>query len=257
MKTPMIQSDRAWWLLIPLGVVAGSLHAASPLPVKPNQLWLQYAIDGVPGNGVLDDGSELRLPVNPVSYLPPAPTLAVTTAGTVLRQFHLINEPSMRPETEVKVNRGNGTSEESAAWLPCKPTTGNRFTAVGLYFGRKLQLETGVPIGLIKTAWNGPRIEPWISPAGLASVKELPPVTGLPAEYKSDGSYPSTWHCLYNGKIHPLIRYGIKGAIWYQGESNGDEGETYYQKLRALIGGWLYNHQSLPASPFRTDDWEK
>lgn len=63
-------------------------------------------------------------------------------------------------------------------------------------------------------------------------------MTGLPAEYKSDGSYPSTWHCLYNGKIHPLTRYGIKGAIWYQGESNGDEGETYYQKLRALIGGW-------------------
>jgi sialate O-acetylesterase len=156
----------------------------------------------------------------------------------LLRQFHLVNEPSMRPETDVKVNRGNGTSEESAAWLPCKLTTGNRFTAVGLYFGRKLQLETGVPIGLIKTAWNGTRIEPWISPTGLASVKELPPVTGLPAEYKSDGSYPSTWHCLYNGKIHPITRYGIKGAIWYQGESNGDEGETYYQKLNALIGGW-------------------
>ena len=156
----------------------------------------------------------------------------------LLRQFHLVNEPSMRPETGVIVNRGNGTSQESAAWLPCKPATGNRFTAVGLYFGRKLQLETGVPIGLIKTASNGTRIEPWISPTGLASVKELPPVTGLPAEYKSDGSYPSTWHCLYNGKIHPLTRYGIKGAIWYQGESNGEEGETYYQKLRALIGGW-------------------
>ena len=64
----------------------------------------------------------------------------------LLRQFHLVNEPSMRPETDVIVNRGNGTSEESATWLPCKPTTGNRFTAVGLYFGRKLQLETGVPI---------------------------------------------------------------------------------------------------------------
>jgi len=156
----------------------------------------------------------------------------------LLRQFHLVNEPSMRPETDVIVNRGNGTSQESAAWLPCKPATGNRFTAVGLYFGRKLQLETGVPIGLIKTASNGTRIEPWISPTGLAGVKELPPVTGLPAEYKSDGGYPSTWHCLYYGKIHPLTRYGIKGAIWYQGESNGDEGETYYQKLLALIGGW-------------------
>ena len=126
----------------------------------------------------------------------------------LLRQFHLVNEPSMHPETDVAVNRGNGTSQESAAWLPCKPAS------------------------------NGTRIEPWISPTGLASVKELPPVTGLPAEYKSDGSYPSTWHCLYYGKIHPLTRYGIKGAIWYQGESNGEEGETYYQKLSALIGGW-------------------
>jgi len=156
----------------------------------------------------------------------------------LLRQFHLVNDPSMSPEIDVKVNRGNGTSEESAAWLSCKPTTGNRFTAVGLYFGRKLQLKTGIPIGLIKTAWNGTRIEPWISPAGLAAVTELPAVANLPTEYKTDGGYPSTWHCLYYGKIHPLIRYGIKGAIWYQGESNGDEGETYYQKLRALIGGW-------------------
>lgn len=156
----------------------------------------------------------------------------------LLRQFHVINEPSMRPATDVKVNRGNGTSEEDAAWLPCKPTTGTRFTAVGLYFGRKLQQETGIPIGLLKSAWNGTRIEPWISPDGLAAVPELPAVTDLPAEYKSDGGYPSTWHCLYYGKIHPLTRYGIKGAIWYQGESNGDEDETYYQKMRALIGGW-------------------
>jgi sialate O-acetylesterase len=38
--------------------------------------------------------------------------------------------------------------------------------------------------------------------------------------------------------IHPLVPYAIRGAIWYQGESNGGEGETYYQKMRALIGGW-------------------
>ena len=93
----------------------------------------------------------------------------------LLRQFHLVNDPSMHPKIDVKVNRGNGTSEENAAWLRCKPTTGHRFTAVGLYFGRKLQMETGIPIGLIKTAWNGTRIEPWISPAGLAAVANCRP----------------------------------------------------------------------------------
>ena len=100
-------------------------------------------------------------------------------------------------------------------------------------------------------------------------------MTGLPAEYKSDGGYPSTWHCLYYGKIYPLTRYGIKGAIWYQGESNGDEGETYYQKLRALIGGWRtawgegdfpfyivqlagrFRSTEYPANPAGGDGWAK
>jgi sialate O-acetylesterase len=46
---------------------------------------------------------------------------------------------------------------------------------------------------------------------------------------------------MYNAMIHPLVRFPIKGAIWYQGESNGSEGETYYHKMRALIGGWRKN----------------
>lgn len=43
---------------------------------------------------------------------------------------------------------------------------------------------------------------------------------------------------LYKGMIHPLIPYAIRGAIWYQGESNGGEGESYTHKMDALINGW-------------------
>jgi len=43
---------------------------------------------------------------------------------------------------------------------------------------------------------------------------------------------------IYNGMIHPLAPFGLKGAIWYQGESNGGEGITYYHKMKALIAGW-------------------
>jgi len=42
----------------------------------------------------------------------------------------------------------------------------------------------------------------------------------------------------FNGAINPLIPYAIRGAIWYQGESNGSEGDTYFLKQQALIGGW-------------------
>lgn len=43
---------------------------------------------------------------------------------------------------------------------------------------------------------------------------------------------------LYNGMIHPLVGYPIKGAIWYQGESNHSEGMMYFEKKKALINGW-------------------
>ena len=38
--------------------------------------------------------------------------------------------------------------------------------------------------------------------------------------------------------IHPLRPFPIRGAIWYQGESNCTEGMLYYEKMKALIAGW-------------------
>ena len=43
---------------------------------------------------------------------------------------------------------------------------------------------------------------------------------------------------LYNGMINPLLPYGIRGAIWYQGEGNGDRGIQYRKLFKALINGW-------------------
>jgi sialate O-acetylesterase len=53
---------------------------------------------------------------------------------------------------------------------------------------------------------------------------------------------------IYNSMIHPLIPFAIRGAIWYQGESNGSEGVSYYHKKQALIGGWrtLWNQGDFP-----------
>ncbi|NNJ86826.1 MAG: sialate O-acetylesterase [Akkermansiaceae bacterium] len=76
---------------------------------------------------------------------------------------------------------------------------------------------------------------------------------------------------LYNAMIHPLTPFGIKGVIWYQGESNGKEGVTYLHKMTALIKGWrevwnhdgdlpfyfvqLANFQSSPHKPEGGDGW--
>jgi sialate O-acetylesterase len=46
---------------------------------------------------------------------------------------------------------------------------------------------------------------------------------------------PST---MYNGMLHPLLGYGIKGVAWYQGEANTSRGEAYRTLFPALIGDW-------------------
>lgn len=76
----------------------------------------------------------------------------------------------------------------------------------------------------------------WIARAEVNVAKGLnpPPQPRLPAI--GTGHQDPTR--IYNAMIHPLIPFAIRGAIWYQGESNGSEGVSYYHKKQALIGGW-------------------
>jgi len=196
----------------------------------------------------------------------------------LMRQFNASTKIASTPTTELK-----------GSWVICSPQSAGGFTAVGFYFGRRLHQETGIPIGLIKTAWTVNGIEPWVSTAGLASIPELakekelldqkiaayvetvaslgPKLDAHVAEakkaissnterptpidfpvYPIGGSGPGGWHCLYNGMVHPLVNFAIKGVIWYQGESNGNDGDSYFQKMRALIGGWrqAWNQGDFP-----------
>ncbi|MHC4178204.1 MAG: sialate O-acetylesterase, partial [Planctomycetota bacterium] len=173
-------------------------------------------------------------------------------------------------------------------WAVCSPQSVKGFSAVGFYFGRHLHSEGGVPIGLIGTNWGGTRIEPWAPPIGFRSVPELKALASqvdrfdpivvegrttwedyckdveawilrarkalqmkapLPAPVQmpgfAGGGDPTA---IYNAMVHPLVPYGIRGAIWYQGESNGGEGVEYFHKMRALVEGWrsVWNQDSFP-----------
>jgi sialate O-acetylesterase len=52
----------------------------------------------------------------------------------------------------------------------------------------------------------------------------------------------------YNGMIAPLVPYGIKGALWYQGESNGPSASQYREIMETLVGDWrtLWNQGNFP-----------
>ena len=124
------------------------------------------------------------------------------------------------------------------AWTACKGGAQKACTAVGFYFALRLNKELGCPIGLIDCNWGGSKAEEWIPEA---SMKLLPEAAAAHARefvthVKADNR--KFIGCMYNAKMNPWTKYTIKGAIWYQGCSNGGQGDLYFQKMACMIQGW-------------------
>ncbi|HUA66806.1 MAG TPA: sialate O-acetylesterase [Alphaproteobacteria bacterium] len=79
----------------------------------------------------------------------------------------------------------------------------------------------------------------WLAAAREAMTAEtaVPAAPKYPEELQGpQGLQEAT--ALYNGMIHPLAPLAMRGAIWYQGEANEPEGMKYFERMKALIGGW-------------------
>jgi sialate O-acetylesterase len=131
----------------------------------------------------------------------------------------------------------------STGWAACDPDSLKAFSAVGYYFGREIHQQVKVPIGLIQSAWGGTRIEPWTPSSGYALV----PAFAADLAKTPDATRPATIdgaasERLYRSMIQPMIPFGIRGVIWYQGESNiiptNDTGPRYADKMNALVTSW-------------------
>jgi sialate O-acetylesterase len=172
---------------------------------------------------------------------------------------------------------GEPADDFDGQWDVCDPKTVWGFSAAGFFFGRHLYQELKVPIGLINTSWGGTRIEPWTPAEAFAdegifkdirqqiaeaapqykdavskalpryeawlkkarqaedSGQSVPPPPQWPSHPLASNTTPTG---LYNGMIHPLVPFAIRGAIWYQGEANCSDGAKYTKMMRALIDGW-------------------
>jgi sialate O-acetylesterase len=184
-----------------------------------------------------------------------------------IRLYHVKNKSADHPMDDAAAD----------PWVECSPKSAARFSAVAYFFGRKLHQDSGVPIGLISTSWGGTPAEAWTSLSALSADSSLMPVfaewakatndqvaidlrranqlrdyEAARAKAKSEGrpepGYPwapnleKSWMPagLYNGMIAPLTPFPIRGALWYQGESNaGPERATWYSRLFAtMITDW-------------------
>eukprot|EP00927_Polykrikos_kofoidii_P053737 TRINITY_DN48299_c0_g1_i1.p1 TRINITY_DN48299_c0_g1~~TRINITY_DN48299_c0_g1_i1.p1 ORF type:complete len:615 (-),score=61.73 TRINITY_DN48299_c0_g1_i1:62-1786(-) len=105
------------------------------------------------------------------------------------------------------------------------------FSATCWYYGMELQQKLQVPIGLIHSSYGGSAVEDWISAPTLGDGKSGPcvgPITpsmGLPSQQ-------------YNGQLRPLMNTTIRGAIWYQGESNNGQDQLYTCRFGMMMDEW-------------------
>lgn len=85
-----------------------------------------------------------------------------------------------------------------------------------------------------------PEVESWVRAARSAADagQPLPIPPRLPPHPNEDRQNWHRTHALFQGMVHPLLRFPVRGVLWYQGENNGHEERTYADKFRAMVRTW-------------------
>ena len=187
------------------------------------------------------------------------------------------NYPNIRLISVPQVGTQEPQWNFNGSWAACSPQTVGEFSAVGFLFGRQLHQTLGVPVGLIDNAWGGSAAEAWVKREKVAANETLkplhdrwaameagydaakaefekkllewkaaaekakaegtpaPPPPGNPDGQMKGNARPGNIHA---GVLTPSIGYGIRGAIWYQGESNADRAYQYRDLFPFMIKSW-------------------
>ncbi|MES2309425.1 MAG: sialate O-acetylesterase [Verrucomicrobiota bacterium] len=163
-------------------------------------------------------------------------------------------------------------------WSECNPKSVGSSSAIAYYFGKQLQSNLNVPIGLLQSAYgSGTSADAWMDKAILQKDPDFKPILDRWAQ--DVATYPANWEeyqkqkqqfdkaseaaiaigakppkapliprgklgsretpsGCFYGMLKPHVPYAIRGVIWYQGESNDHYGFQYRKLLPALIQSW-------------------
>ena len=140
---------------------------------------------------------------------------------------------------------GRGRNAVSA-WQVADGESLANVSAAGYYFGKKVQEELDVPVGIITSAVGGTRIEPWTPVWGYEQSALFAPQL-VAGGGQIDGAAPAQ---LYESLIAPLAPFAVKGFLWYQGESNCSQRDRQYaEKYETMVDSWRQAFQN-PDAPF-------
>lgn len=158
----------------------------------------------------------------------------------------------------------------TAEWQACTPQSVPDFSAAGYFFGRRLHQILDVPVGLINASWGSSSLETWIPRDAIEAYYPHPEFLAdwdWRAEQFTDQMLSDyikkyeAWEAAgkpgaqmrpardirigqnrpcnaFNGVLNPIVGYGIKGAIWCQGEGNLGRGQQYGDLFPILINSW-------------------
>jgi sialate O-acetylesterase len=143
--------------------------------------------------------------------------------------FRYVAMPSLHRESPLP----NDAMEEALSWNSIRADALRSVSAVSYYFGQSVHTSQKIPIGLVFTIKAGSQVEQWISRGALRSIFSDEEVQNISGQRLASG--------LHNGMIAPIVPFPLRGAFWYQGESNADNEFKYmgyYRSLPALVREW-------------------
>lgn len=188
-------------------------------------------------------------------------------------RYFLVSRRKNTPSSKLRKNI-------SGKWMICTPDNAKNFSGIAYFFGETLYKNLKCPVGLVDNSWGGTMIQAWMSPRALQSdpdfkeyihwvngeIKKMPKdmkkykkalalwqktkkgkKPGRPYWYPGK-NHRSVQSAQYNSRVYPLRKLSFAGAIWYQGEGNGDMGWLYERLLPAMIKDWrsLFKCPKLP-----------
>jgi sialate O-acetylesterase len=144
----------------------------------------------------------------------------VNSKNDRIRFFTVKQNTSLKPLDNVK-----------GRWEKAAPSTSGSFSAVGYFFAQQLEKVLDVPIGIVVTAWGSSTAEAWSDDKTLHDL-------GITIPNEIAEMPQKTPTVLYNAMMHPLIGYGIKGVVWYQGEANRRNANEYEKIVNTMVTSW-------------------
>ncbi len=205
----------------------------------------------------------------------------VASSSHVDVELATANYPNIRLLQVPHLGAAEPQDEFEGKWEKCSRQSVAAFSAVGYFFGRQVHQALEIPVGLVNNAWGGSPIESWIPRDALDAAGEYQgmlsewdkryagysdevlaaEIADFEAWEKAGKPAPRRWRPedirigrhrpanIWNGMVHPTVGYGIRGIIWYQGESNLRDPKQY-QSLFPLLINTMRERWGQGAFPF-------